>query len=202
MPIAIFVFLLSCAPTAVNLVSENGTLSTHVDNKIRAGSLSLVELYRSSYAGMFRRSRYYYRPGKSVSTVATIRARSAILINAIVVGIRLLLSLYILEVLTCSPVILTSRICLIVADLVALGVTWHATRRAAQTARSAGQKTMQTFSGTLMRDGTSVERICEIRADSESQRTADRNNILRVSSTVSLTADTFSLQHLGHLAFL
>ncbi|RPD58170.1 hypothetical protein L226DRAFT_536853 [Lentinus tigrinus ALCF2SS1-7] len=48
-----------------------------------------------------------------------------------------------------------SRTCLIVADLIVLGVTWHGTYRTTQLVRvAAGEQSKHTYSGTLLRDGT------------------------------------------------
>ena len=50
---------------------------------------------------------------------------------------------------------IASRVSLIVADLIVLGVTWHATYRMTRLARVVGEQSMHTFSGTLLLDGTS-----------------------------------------------
>ena len=57
-------------------------------------------------------------------------------------------------VLIYLPVTIVSRICLIVADLVVLGVTLRGTYRTTQMARVVSDKSMRTFSGTLLLDGT------------------------------------------------
>ncbi|RPD59958.1 hypothetical protein L227DRAFT_575959 [Lentinus tigrinus ALCF2SS1-6] len=49
---------------------------------------------------------------------------------------------------------IASRTCLIASDLVVLCVTWRATYRATRLARVTGKKSKDTFSGTLLRDGT------------------------------------------------
>ncbi|RPD59956.1 hypothetical protein L227DRAFT_575957 [Lentinus tigrinus ALCF2SS1-6] len=49
---------------------------------------------------------------------------------------------------------IASRTCLIAADLIVIGVTWRATYHTTQLARAAGEQSMQTFAGTVLRDGT------------------------------------------------
>ena len=53
-----------------------------------------------------------------------------------------------------SLVTIASRTCLITADLIVIGVTWYATYHTTQLVRMAGQESMRTFSGTILRDGT------------------------------------------------
>ena len=57
-------------------------------------------------------------------------------------------------VLNYLPVTIVSRVCLIVADLVVLGVTLRGTYRTTQMARVVSNQGMRTFSGTLLLDGT------------------------------------------------
>ncbi|RPD53096.1 hypothetical protein L227DRAFT_581676 [Lentinus tigrinus ALCF2SS1-6] len=48
-----------------------------------------------------------------------------------------------------------SRTCLILADLIVLGVTWHGTYQTTQLVRvAAGEQSKHTYSGILLRDGT------------------------------------------------
>ena len=58
------------------------------------------------------------------------------------------------------PVTIVSRVFLVVADLIVLGVTWHSTYRTIKLSRIAGQRSAQTFSVTLLRDG----RLCRCRS--------------------------------------
>ena len=59
------------------------------------------------------------------------------------------------------PVTIVSRVFLVVADLIVLGVTWHSTYRTIKLSRTfAGQRSAQTFSVTLLRDG----RLCRCRS--------------------------------------
>ena len=59
------------------------------------------------------------------------------------------------QLLTFAPVTIASRVSLIIADLIAIGVTWHGTYRTTKLARIAGQSSMDTYAGILLRDGTS-----------------------------------------------
>lgn len=121
------------------------------------GSLPLAGHYNYPQAWLYRRGLCLPKTREKVSALIFESSRNDADTDTIAVRV-LSICLYILEALTCPSVTIASRTCLIGADLIVIGVTWHATYRTTQIARAAGlgQQSMRTFSGTLLRDGTSV----------------------------------------------
>ncbi|RPD68275.1 hypothetical protein L226DRAFT_540814, partial [Lentinus tigrinus ALCF2SS1-7] len=99
------------------------------------------------------------------------------------------LSSAVIPILGCSdenvtPLQLIKETCLILADLIVLGVTWHGTYQTTQLVRvAAGEQSKHTYSGILLRDGTAA-RVLLILATL---------NVLHLLFTfVSITIDTVS----------